>query len=140
MRRFWSGVRRTIFWSYERGSWPYDVMVVAILAFVCLTPRHWFHDGPRADLPAKAGISLLSRDPSTGIAIYRLDAGALPLSKRTVKITPELERETHDILQRDSADLAGRTFEILRIVPRRGDHGAVLDYSVTILPKNGLAP
>ena len=30
---------RSIFWSYERGSWQYDVICAAILAFIFLTPR-----------------------------------------------------------------------------------------------------
>ncbi|HWG58187.1 MAG TPA: hypothetical protein VN661_03985 [Candidatus Acidoferrales bacterium] len=131
-------MRRTIFWSYERGSWPYDVMVVLILAFVCLTPRHWFHDGPRSGASEKAGIQLTSQDFVTGVSVYRVDAKSLPAAKRTAKITPELEREVHDLLERDVAALAGRTFQILRIVPRRAEGGPVLDYSVTILPQNGM--
>ena len=29
------------YWTYERATWQYDVMVVAILAFVWLTPPDW---------------------------------------------------------------------------------------------------
>jgi hypothetical protein len=29
------------YWTYERASWQYDVMVIAILAFVWLTPPDW---------------------------------------------------------------------------------------------------
>ena len=32
------------FWTYERATWQYDVMVVAILAFVWLTPPDWLAD------------------------------------------------------------------------------------------------
>ena len=39
-------VTRSIFWAYERGSWQYDVIVMAILAFIFLTPRGWFNDRP----------------------------------------------------------------------------------------------
>jgi hypothetical protein len=36
-----------IFWSYERGSFQYDVMVTLILAFMFLSPRFIdFHDKP----------------------------------------------------------------------------------------------
>lgn len=132
MGAFWRGVQRTVFWSYERGSWPYDLMVLVILGFVCLTPRHWFHDGARTGVPQQAGIQLLSGDLSTGVSIYRLDAKSLPAAKRSAKITPELERETHNIFQRDIAELNGRTFQILRIVPLRADDGSVLAYQVTI--------
>ena len=32
------------FWTYERTTWQYDVMVIAILAFVWLTPPSWLND------------------------------------------------------------------------------------------------
>jgi CDP-diacylglycerol--glycerol-3-phosphate 3-phosphatidyltransferase len=35
---------RGLFWTYERASWQYDVMVILILAFVWLTPPGWLAD------------------------------------------------------------------------------------------------
>jgi hypothetical protein len=32
------------FWTYERATWQYDVMVLAILVFVLLTPPDWLKD------------------------------------------------------------------------------------------------
>ena len=32
------------FWTYERATWQYDLMVIAILAFVWLTPPDWLND------------------------------------------------------------------------------------------------
>ena len=32
------------FWTFERATWQYDVMVIAILAFVWLTPPVWIGD------------------------------------------------------------------------------------------------
>jgi hypothetical protein len=32
------------FWTYDRATWQYDVMVIAILAFVWLTPPDWLGD------------------------------------------------------------------------------------------------
>lgn len=50
----WSRVKlvvsRTIFWSYERGSWQYDIICAVILAFIFLTPRAWFQDRPTLQL------------------------------------------------------------------------------------------
>jgi hypothetical protein len=37
------------FWTYERATWQYDVMVIAILAFVWLTPPEWIGDPMVAD-------------------------------------------------------------------------------------------
>ena len=33
-----------LFWTYDRATWQYDLMVVAILAFVWLTPPEWLSD------------------------------------------------------------------------------------------------
>ena len=44
------GIKRTFFWAYERGTWQYDLMVLAILAFIFFTPRTWFNDRPTLEL------------------------------------------------------------------------------------------
>lgn len=49
---------RGLFWTYERATWQYDVMVIAILAFVWLTPPDWLGD-PMAHGPGL--ISLIAR-------------------------------------------------------------------------------
>ncbi len=33
-----------LFWTYDRATWQYDLMVIAILAFVWLTPPAWLGD------------------------------------------------------------------------------------------------
>ena len=56
------GFARLIFWDFPRASWPYDVVVAAILAFIFLTPRDVFNDQPKAAsivmLPANQGYLL----------------------------------------------------------------------------------
>ena len=42
-----------IFWTHDRATWQYDVMVVAILAFIWLTPPDWLAD------PTASGMGLL---------------------------------------------------------------------------------
>ncbi len=44
---------RACFWTYERATWQYDLMVIAILAFVWLTPPAWLGD-PMAKGPGLA--------------------------------------------------------------------------------------
>ena len=41
---------RSVFWSYERGSWQYDIICAVILAFIFITPASWFHDRPTLGL------------------------------------------------------------------------------------------
>lgn len=50
---------RAIFWTYERGSWQYDVICAVIVAFIFLTPRAWFKDRPTlqlSDLRHRQGV------------------------------------------------------------------------------------
>jgi CDP-diacylglycerol--glycerol-3-phosphate 3-phosphatidyltransferase len=35
---------RGVFWTYERGTWQYDVMVIVALAFIFLASPAWLHD------------------------------------------------------------------------------------------------
>ena len=46
MGRFLEGLGSVVLWSYNRGTFPYDVMCAAILLFVFLTPGSVFHDQP----------------------------------------------------------------------------------------------
>jgi hypothetical protein len=134
MRALWRGFVRIIFWSYERGTWPYDVMVIVIVLFVLLTPRKWFHDQPVASTSANTSAQLLSEDTDSQIRTYRLDATLLAPEKRATKSTPELERELHDILARTVNDLRDKTFHVLSIRPVLASDGSVLSYDVTIHP------
>jgi len=57
-----NGLGRLIFWDFKRGSWQYDVVVAAILAFIFLTPSSIFEDRPKSAsivmLPANQGFLL----------------------------------------------------------------------------------
>jgi hypothetical protein len=35
---------RAFLWTYDRATWQYDVLVLAILAFIWLTPPDWLGD------------------------------------------------------------------------------------------------
>jgi CDP-diacylglycerol--glycerol-3-phosphate 3-phosphatidyltransferase len=50
-RVFW----RAFFWTDERATGPYDAFVIAILAFVWLTPPDWIRD------PTAHGLGILGR-------------------------------------------------------------------------------
>jgi hypothetical protein len=136
MRRLWHGIVRTLFWSYDRGSWPYDVMVIAILIFVLLTPRRWFNDEPQpatvAAANARSSVTLVSQDDAAQTRTYRIDANTLAPNKRQPRATPELEAETHEILGRSVDDLKGRMFQVRQIDPVSGADGSVQYYDVAV--------
>jgi hypothetical protein len=134
MRTLWRGIVRTIFWSYERGSWPYDLAVILIILFVLVTPSHWFHDQPQATAAFASKVQLQSEDPASQTHTYRVDATVLAPEKRTTRATPELERETHDILARTVAELKDQTFQVVHIEPVSAQDGSILYYDVTVHP------
>lgn len=35
-------LKNIIQWNYERGTWPYDIFCLLIVAFIFLTPKAWF--------------------------------------------------------------------------------------------------
>lgn len=131
MRGIWRGFVRTIFWSYERGSWPYDVAVILIVIFVLLTPGRWFHDKPTTQAAASDAVQVIAQDATARTATYRVDAKELPLEKRSAR-APELEREMHRILENTVQDLKEQTFEVVRIVPETAADGSVTAFDVSV--------
>jgi len=131
MRTLWRAVVRVVFWSYERGTWQYDIAVVGIVLFVLFSPRivH-FNDQPLVGpSPSQAMIELRAMAPGQ-IATYRVDARLLASPTRT----PELEHDLHVTVQNNVEDLHHGRFEILRIEPIRGDNGTVAYYDVSVKP------
>lgn len=110
-------------------------MVIAILIFVLLTPRHWFNDQPHSNPPgteATTAVRLIAHDDSTKTRTYRVSANMLPASKRAGKPSPELEEETHNVLSRSVEDLKNHTFQVGDIQVIRGDDGSINYYDVSI--------
>lgn len=118
---------RTFFWSYERGSWQYDVAVLLILLFVLGTPTRWFRDQPQVGLPATANqVEFLSR--TADAEVYRVDARVLAPPVRT----PALSNDLHNALQKARPDLRDGRFSIGKIEPIRDEQGNVIAYQVEI--------
>lgn len=131
MRTIWRVFVRTIFWSFERGTWAYDVAVALIVVFVLLSPRSWFHDRPPVGPPPNpAMVELRGSDPTVGATTYRVDARLLASSLGTPE--SELEHELHDAVSKNVQDLRTKSFQIRRIEPIRGDDGSVVSYDVSV--------
>ena len=58
-------LRPVVLWTHPRGSWQYDILAVAILMFIFLTPREFFRDQPR--LPTVQHIEALAEDPAVEV-------------------------------------------------------------------------
>ena len=127
MASLWQILSRTFFWSYERGTWQYDLAVVAILIFVLATPRSWFQDQPQVGLPASQGQVKLVKDGGRQ-QIYRVDARVLAPPAQT----PALENDLHNALQKSLPDLRYGRFAIAKIEAERDAQGTVIAYQVEI--------
>jgi hypothetical protein len=44
-------LKKFLFWSYDRGSWQYDVLCAVILAFIFFGPNSVFHSADGATAP-----------------------------------------------------------------------------------------
>ena len=131
MRTLWRGIARVVFWSYDRGTWQYDIAVAGITLFVLFSPLfiHFNDQPPVGPSPSQALIELRSMAAGQ-IATYRVDARLLASPIRT----PELEHDLHETVQKNVADLHQGRFEILRIEPIRGEGDTVAYYDVSIKP------
>ncbi len=119
-------IYRMFFWSYERGSWQYDVAVALILVFV-FTPKSWFHDQPQVGLPVtSAQVELVSKSGET--AIYKVDSRVLAPPERT----PSLQNDLHTVLQKAGEGLQDGRFAIGKIEAVRDEQGNVIAYRVEI--------
>ncbi|HEY6943501.1 MAG TPA: hypothetical protein VI431_00070 [Candidatus Acidoferrum sp.] len=117
---------KTFFWSYERGTWQYDLAVILILVFVLLTPRHWFRDQPQSGGPAAPGqVQLLSKEGNR--QTYRVDARILAPPTKLA-----LQNDLRTALQQALPELHGGNFSISKIEPLRDDQGTVVAYQVEI--------
>jgi hypothetical protein len=120
MRRFWEIVKSYIWWSYNRGSVHYDVMVTLILLFIFLTPRWVFHDKPVERRPHQSEV-VVQPDGHEGF-IYEVDAGA---------VTGKSEDEVRENLLSVIEPIAGEV-EIAGYEMVKDASGHVMTYRVRV--------
>jgi hypothetical protein len=120
---------RTFFWSYERGTWQYDLAVIVILIFVLATPTKWFRDEPQVGMPTTAGqVALVAGTDRDERQTYRVDARVLAPPEQT----PALQNDLHNALKKALPDLRNGRFSITKIEPVRDEAGTVIAYQVEI--------
>jgi hypothetical protein len=64
-----------LFWTYDRGSFHYDVMVTVILLFIFLSPR--FIDFKDQPAPPVAHLNQLTVTPDGNGLIFQADAASV---------------------------------------------------------------
>ena len=72
----WRTIRGYIWWTYDRGSLHYDVMVTLILLFIFLSPRYInFNDKPVERVPHPTEV-IVNPDGQGGF-VYQVSATAV---------------------------------------------------------------
>ncbi len=109
---FWSKVHAGVFWSFPRGSWQYDLIVVAILAFIFLTPKEFFGDQPRPPLAQQ--VEELS--DGLGTVVFWVEPSVLA----------EAPEEQHDARLRELLkQRSGKNYRIVSVKPAAEPEGKV---------------
>jgi hypothetical protein len=73
---FWRTIRGYLWWTYERGSFHYDVMVTVILLFIFVSPHYLdFNDKPIDRVPHPTEV-IVNADGQGGF-IYQVSAKAV---------------------------------------------------------------
>jgi len=119
--KLWGAVRPVLFWEYRRGSWQYDLIVVAILAFIFLTPRSVFNDQPR--LPNVREVQTLNDEQRT--QVFLVDSEAV-----SGKQGEERERALQQMLRHR----IGRDLQVVDTRPTTNERGDVTAYLVYARP------
>jgi hypothetical protein len=75
MKSFLVGIKNVLLWSYERGSWQYDVLCLLIVATIFLVPSSYFGDRDRP--PAAQANSIQQTASKMGESMREVEAGEL---------------------------------------------------------------
>lgn len=120
MGRVWQVIRGYIWWTYDRGSVPYDIMVTLILAFIFITPLFInFKDKPIERVPHPIGVVVY---PDGASLVYEIDAAAVA-DKDAATVEQELLRVIEPI--------AGEV-SIVRYQAQRDGRGRISSYKVWV--------
>jgi hypothetical protein len=118
MKSILIGIKNVLLWSYERGTWQYDVLCLLIILAVFLVPSKYFGDRDRTRLVETNEIRQnASQDMSLAGSTSRLvDAGELmDFLKRQNKT--ELARLPEEALTLYLRDQLKREVELVDVKP-----------------------
>ena len=125
MTGIWRTIRDYLFWSYERGTIQYDVMVTLILLFVFLSPRLInFKDKPVEHNPHSTGVMVVP-DGQGGL-IYQIEAAAVG-----AQVAGHDDSALGTQLLRIIEPISGEV-SITKIEPVRDSSGRILSYKVWV--------
>lgn len=119
-------LKNVFFWSYGRGTIPYDLLCALILAFIFLTPSSFFQDWPRVSAPQQfqTGHALIQTRDNSGNVVYNV---RLPADLTSVE-PAALNKNIQLFLEKQLK----KPLFITRVQPIYGGEGSIVGFSVWI--------
>jgi len=111
-------VKGYIWWTYDRGSFHYDVMVTAILLFVFVSPHFInYNDKPAGTVLTPKGV-VVSPDGHGGL-FFEVDASAVrpdqDLGAELLRIIEPVSGEVKILNHKESRDRYGRKIYLVQV-------------------------
>ena len=127
-RSFWELVRSYFFWTYERGSFHYDVMVTLILIFMFVSPHVLnFNDRPVETVALHASEVLVKEAGTEGTSsrfIYQIRSDEIGHARTDAEVKAAILRVVEPI----SGEVTLERYE-----PVKDAQGRVIAYDAWVL-------
>ncbi len=121
-------LHRYIFWTYERGSFHYDVMVTLILLFLFIAPHFIdFHDRPLPEVPSRS-TEVLIRDAGHFGTIRRFEIEVRAEDLHGARTDQEVHDRIADRVRQITPDA-----EVDKITPVKDPRGQIVAYDAAVL-------
>jgi hypothetical protein len=83
-------MKRILLWTFDRGSFQWDILCLLILAFMFAIPRDWFQDVPDfMKVPSSGSVKATGKDGNT-IYTSKLETPAFFDTTETRKLAAEM--------------------------------------------------
>jgi hypothetical protein len=117
-----------IFWAYERGSAPYDVMVTAILLFMFVSPHFINYNDKPVETVALHSSEVLVREAGTSAGSSRFIYQVRAEDMGRASTDAELQAAILRVIEPISGEVSIERYE-----PVRDAQGKVIAYNAWVL-------
>lgn len=118
MKKLLSTIRNICIWTYERGTWQYDLLVILIIATVFLVPSRFFGD---RDRPLRSpGVERRWSIESNKISSFATRSGK----------TERLKDDPREVVQLYLREVIKPDIQVENCIVETDSRGKVTGYSV----------
>ncbi|HEX4948547.1 MAG TPA: hypothetical protein VFZ34_17870 [Blastocatellia bacterium] len=119
MKKLLSTIRNIFIWTYERGTWQYDLLVILIIATVFLVPSQFFGDRDRP-----------LRTPNEEVRRWSIEPNKInSFATRSGKVE-RLKDDPREVVQLYLREVIRPDIEVADCIVETDPRGMVTGYSV----------